>query len=251
MKTLWKSFLLATSMYSKLPTPRTEWSDRAMSYVFCFFPWIGLIVGGLELCWFILSDRLNMGRFLFAAVAVLIPIAITGGIHLDGFCDTCDALGSHQSRERKLEILKDSHTGAFALLGICTYLILFTALWSDVIPVSALALIPVLSRTLSGLCAVTMKNARGTGLLASFSQASDLRCNRIVLVIWLLAVCAGLVILDGYPILIGAGLSLLYYYHMSKKEFGGITGDLAGWFVQVCELVCLACMVLAQKGAGL
>ena len=46
MKTLWKSFLLATSMYSKLPTPRTEWSDKAMSYVFCFFPWIGLVVGG-------------------------------------------------------------------------------------------------------------------------------------------------------------------------------------------------------------
>lgn len=250
MKTLWKSFLLATSMYSKLPTPKTEWSDRAMAYVFCFFPWIGLVIGGTELLWFAASDLLNLGSFLFAAVAVLIPIAITGGIHLDGFCDTCDALGSHQSRERKLEILKDSHTGAFALLGICTYLILFTALWSEVLPVSALALIPVLSRTLSGLCAMTMKNARGSGLLASFSQASDLRCNRTVLFLWLAAVSVLLIFMDGAPVLIGAALSLVYYIHMSKKEFGGITGDLAGWFVQICELMCLACMVLAQKGAA-
>lgn len=250
MITLWKSFLLATSMYSKLPTPKTEWSDRAMAYVFCFFPWIGLVIGGLELCWFLLADWLDVGRFLFAVVAVLLPIAVTGGIHLDGFCDTCDALGSHQSRERKLEILKDSHTGAFALLGICTYLLLFTALWSEVVPVTALVVIPVLSRTLSGLCAVTMKNARGSGLLASFSQASDLRWNRIVLVLWLLAVSAFLMLQNGVPVLIGAALSLLYYIRMSKKEFGGITGDLAGWFVQVCELVCLACVVLAQKGAA-
>ena len=248
MKQLWNSFLLATSMYSRLPVPRTEWSDRAMAHVFCFFPWIGLVVGGLELVWFRLSAWLELGGLLFAAGAILIPIAVTGGIHLDGFCDTCDALGSHQSRERKLEILKDTHTGAFALLGLGCWLLLAAGLWSEVKPCLALALIPVLTRTLSGLCAVTMKNARGTGLLASFSQASDLRWNRIVLGLWLAAVSAGLILLGGWPILVGAACSLVWYLCMSRREFGGITGDLAGWFVQVCQLVCLACVVLAQKG---
>lgn len=251
MKTLWRSFLLATSMYSKLPTPQTEWSDRSMAYVFCFFPWIGLVIGGLEALWIRLAGLLELTPFLFAAGSVLLPIAVTGGIHLDGLCDTCDALGSHQSRERKLEILKDTHTGAFALIGLGCYLLLYTALWAEVAAVSALLLIPVLSRTLSGLCAVTMKNARGSGLLASFSQASDLRCNRIVLALWLLVVSIALLCLDGLPVLIGAGLSLVFYIQMSKKEFGGITGDLEGWFVQICELVCLACAVLAQKGAAL
>jgi len=251
MKTLWKSFVLATSMYSKLPVPHTEWSDRAMAYVFCFFPWIGLVIGGAAYLWSVLSAFLQFNGLLTAAGYVLIPIAVTGGIHIDGLCDTCDALGSHQSRERKLEILKDTHTGAFALIGLGCYLLLITALWSDVTVVPSLFLIPVLSRTLSGLCAVTMKNARGTGLLASFSQASDLRCNRVVLALWLIAVCAGLVLLGGWPVVVGAGVSLLFFIHLSKKEFGGITGDLAGWFVQICELVCLACMVLAQKGAAL
>lgn len=248
MKTLFRSFVLATSMYSKLPTPRTEWSDRSMAYVFCFFPWIGLVVGGLELLWFFISDYLHLGQLLFAAVALLLPIFVTGGIHLDGFCDTCDAIGSHQSRERKLEILKDSHTGAFALIGLGCWLVLGVGLWSDVTPTAALALIPVLSRTLSGLCAVTMKNARGTGLLASFSQASDLRLNRGVLLLWLVAVGGGLLALHGWPILLGGAISVVYYICFSRREFGGITGDLAGWFVQICELVCLAAMVLAQKG---
>ena len=251
MKTLWRSFVLATSMYSKLPTPKTEWSDRSMAYVFCFFPWIGLVIGGLELIWFWLAEALHMGGLLFAAVALLLPIAVTGGIQLDGFCDTCDALGSHQSRERKLEILKDSHTGAFALIGLGCYLLLFTALWAEVQPCAALSLIPVLSRSLSGLCAVTLKNARGSGLLASFSQASDLRSNRIVLVLWLLAAAAGLVVLGGWPVLAGAALALGYYIYMSSHQFGGITGDLEGWFVQICELLCLAAMVLAQKGGVL
>lgn len=248
MKTLFRSFVLATSMYSKLPTPRTEWSDRSMAYVFCFFPWIGLVVGGLELVWFWLADVLNLGPYLFAAVATVIPVWVTGGIHLDGFCDTCDAIGSHQSRERKLEILKDTHTGAFALIGLAVWLLLDTALWAEITPVVCLAWIPVLSRTLSGLCAVTMKNARGTGLLASFSQASDLQCNRIVLLLWLLAVVMGLLFLGGWPIVVGGFISVGYYIWFSRREFGGITGDLAGWFVQLCELVCLACMVLAQKG---
>lgn len=248
MKTLLCSFSLATSMYSRLPVPRTEWSERAMAYVFCFFPWLGLVIGAAELVWFRLAAALDVGPLLFAAVATVVPIWITGGIHLDGFCDTCDALGSHQSRERKLEILKDSHTGAFALIGLGCWLLLSVALWAEVTPVAALALIPVLSRTLSGLCAVTMKNARGTGLLASFSQASDVRLNRVVLALWLAAVSAGLVLLGGWPVLVGAALALGYYRLVSRREFGGITGDLAGWFVQICELTCLGCMVLAQKG---
>ena len=50
---------------------------------------------------------------------------------MDGLCDTADALASHQTREKKLEILKDSHTGAFAVIGCCAYLLLTFALWTQ------------------------------------------------------------------------------------------------------------------------
>ena len=254
MKQLWQSFTLATAMYSKLPVPRVEWGPDAMSHVFCFFPWIGLVVGALEFLWFRVAAWLGLGNLLFGAVAALIPVAVTGGIHLDGFCDTCDALGSHQSRERKLEILKDSHTGAFALIGLGCYLVLDVALWAEVQPCLALALIPVVSRSLSGLCAVTMQNARGSGLLASFSEHAHLRRNRLVLALWLLGAALVLGWLPGWEgvaILAAALVALGCYRHMSQKEFGGITGDLEGWFLQICELLCLAAAVLCQKGMAL
>ena len=51
MGKLWKSFTLATAMYSAIPTPRTDWDNDSMAYAFCFFPWVGLVVGGAELVW--------------------------------------------------------------------------------------------------------------------------------------------------------------------------------------------------------
>ena len=254
MGKLWKSFTLATAMYSSIPTPRTEWDGDSMAYAFCFFPWIGLVVGGAELLWWHVAAALGIEGLLFAAVAALLPLLVTGGIHLDGFLDVADARGSHQSRERKLEILKDSHVGAFAVIAMGCYLLLYTALWSAVTPHPALALIPVLSRTLSGLAAIHWKNARGSGMLASFSQASALWANRVVLVLWLLATALALGLLPGWEgvaVLAAALLSVLYYRFMSHREFGGITGDLAGWFVQVMELAALAAVVLLQKGMAL
>ena len=58
---------------------------------------------------------------------VVAPIIITGGIHMDGFLDTQDALGSYQPRERRLEILKDSHAGAFAIISCAVYLMMYVA----------------------------------------------------------------------------------------------------------------------------
>ena len=242
-------------MYSRIPMPRVNWDNRAMRYVFCFFPAIGLVIGACQLLWFALASRLElMNGLLFVAVCVLIPVCLTGGIHLDGFCDTCDALGSHQSRERKLEILKDSHIGAFALIGCCIWFLFDTALWGEAEVASdsayVFALIPVLSRSLSGLCSVTMKNARGTGLLAEFTNASHCRAVRAALVFWLLLSAAGMLYFGsrlGLAALLGAGIALAYFIWMSRRVFGGITGDLAGWFLQMCELFSLAAVVLLQK----
>ena len=55
---------------------------------------------------------------------------------------------------------------------------------------------------------------------------------------------------DGAAVLVGAAAALIWYAAMSRRQFGGITGDLAGWFVQVCELLTVAAVVLLQKGMG-
>lgn len=252
-----KSLCIAFAMYSKFPVPQFEWDRRSLSWALCWFPLVGAAIGALLWCWLGLWSWLDLG-LLGAAGAVALPAALSGAIHLDGLCDTCDALASHQSRERKLEILKDSHTGAFAILCCGLYLLVFAAAWAEADRAGpaalVLALVPVLSRALSALAAVSWKNARGTGLLATFTDAMDSRRARVILLAEAGAVLAvmGVLALDSgewtlLAVPLGALGSFLYYRVMAYRQFGGITGDTAGYFLQICECVCVTALVLAQR----
>ena len=253
-----KSLVIAFAMYSKLPMPRVEWDEKSLSRALWWFPAVGLAAGGLLWLWLRLSQLLGLSTVLCAAGALLLPVAVSGGIHLDGFCDTCDALSSHQSRERKLEILKDSNTGAFAIICCCLYLLLFFVLWCEAKPTGGAlwvtALMPVLSRSLSGLFAVTLPNARGTGLLATFTGPMDVKKARAVMLIWVAAAAAGMMLCSlwaGVWALAGAALAAIYYIVMAKRQFGGVTGDLAGYFLQVCECAMVLALVLGQTVGAL
>ncbi len=245
------SFLLAFSMYSRIPVPKADWSKEKMKYVMCFFPLIGLVVGGLEygFSWFCRAFGLE-GAFCSAGLT-LIPLLVTGGIHMDGFLDTSDALSSHQTMEKKLEILKDSHTGAFAIISGGMYLTASFGMWSGISEraMGVMALSFVFSRGLSGLSAVTFRNARGDGLLATFSTGAEKRITRTALVVYLFVSGGGMVFLfpaaGAWAVAVGV-LTFLYYRYKSYKEFGGITGDLAGWFLELCELVMGIAVVLAS-----
>ena len=113
--------------------------------------------------------------FFFTALLVLIPVWVTGGIHLDGYLDTQDALHSYQSRERKLEILKDPHTGAFAVIaGICYFVLdlgIYSGLTAESVRVIAAGF--VLSRALSGLSVVCFPQARKKGNGSGFLRWSE------------------------------------------------------------------------------
>ena len=249
-----KSVIIAFAMYSKLPMPRVDWEKKALSWALCWFPLVGLFIGAALWLWLALAHWLGFGDIFTAAFALLLPIALSGGIHLDGFCDTCDALSSHQSREKKLEILKDSHTGAFAIICCGLYLLVFFAAWCQVEAAGRTALVlglgPVLSRSLSGLFAVTLPNARGTGLLATFTGPMDAARARVVLAVWAIAAAAAMVFLStwtGIGALAGAALACVYYVATAKRQFGGVTGDLAGFFLQFCELGMVLGAVVAQR----
>ena len=249
------SMIMAFSMYSKIPMPRIDWARENMGYAMCFFPLVGVAVTLLALLWIWVADLLQLTQLLRAAGLLLIPIAVTGGIHLDGLCDVADARASHQPKARKLEILKDSNCGAFALIGCCCYLLLSLALWYQFDAGRwnvrlAVLLIPVVSRAFSALAAVSFRNARGSGMLATFTDAAKGDTVRGVMVCLLALLLVVQLILSplvgGFAFLFAAG-SFVYYRWMAYREFGGITGDLAGWFLQICELAALGGAVLAQR----
>ncbi len=255
---IFRSLSIAFSMYSSLPMPQVEWSKDNMKYVMCFFPLIGAVCGALLFGWSLLCQYFQLSQLLFAAVSALIPVAVSGGIHLDGFCDTMDALGSHQSMEKKLEILKDSHIGAFGVMGCCFYLLITVGLYAEIgyVNLKYILLITitfVLSRVLSGLSVVLLRPAKNSGLLHAFADAAAKKKVGLVLIGGLLLCTAGFILLSpiaGSFILLCAGVTFGYYRHMSYQQFGGITGDLAGFFLQLCESTMLVGVIVGGRIAG-
>lgn len=247
---LLESCVIAISMYSKIPMPKVEWNEKNMKYVMCFFPVVGAVIGALIVCIGRLLLASKMGNLFFAAVMTLLPILVTGGIHMDGFMDTMDALSSYGDREKKLAILKDSHAGAFAILGLGCYLLWSVAIWSEV----TIKLLPVIgcgymvSRSLSGLSVVTFQAARNSGLAKTFQDGAKRKNVRITMIVYLLLVSILMVWMNpklGAMALAAAVLVFLYYKRLCYRQFGGITGDLAGYFLQICELLMLTGVVLA------
>ena len=114
--TVIKSFFIAFSLYSSIPVPQFTWKEEDMKYVLCFFPWVGAVIGALVYLWGRFCNHCAVGTLCYSLIGTAIPLIITGGFHVDGFMDTMDAFHSYQPRERKLEILKDSHIGAFSVI---------------------------------------------------------------------------------------------------------------------------------------
>ncbi len=261
---LWNSFKIAFSMYSRIPVPGAEWTGENISYAMCFFPWIGGVIGGATWAvWmlreWLLSRQVPAAEWSFTVLLVLLPLILTGGIHMDGFLDTKDALSSYQPREKRLEILKDPHTGAFAIISCAVYMFAYTGIYASLTTdsIKIIALSFVLSRTLSGLSVLCFPQAKKEGLLVSFSKSAKKRPGRNVLGSYLLILCVLMIWMGGMRgaiCLVAAGASFLYYYRMSMKNFGGVTGDLAGYFLQMCEILMAAAVVITDiwmKGAGL
>lgn len=248
--TCFKTIAVAFSMYSAIPMPQFEWNEKNMRYALCAFPLIGLVIGLLCWGWWEVSVLLGLPDILRGAVLCLIPVLVTGGIHLDGYSDTCDALASHQSPEKKQEILKDPHVGSFAVIRLCGLFILMLALWTALptyLPVE-LAMSFCLSRSLSGLAVVSFPLAKKSGLAYAFAEAADKKRVRGFLILLSDGILVGLVGLSlaGACMAVAALLVFGTYYRMAQKEFGGISGDLAGWFLQQCEKWMLIALVAVE-----
>ena len=102
-----QTIAVAFAMFSAVPVPQFAWNEKNMRYALCAFPLVGLLCGAL---WCV-CGVLPLPAPARAAGFCLVPVWVTGGIHLDGYADTCDALASYGDREKKLEILKDPHCG--------------------------------------------------------------------------------------------------------------------------------------------
>ena len=240
---LFNSLIIAFSTYSQIPMPQVQWNERNMKYSICFFPAIGIVIAAIFLLWLYFCQLFQFGSMFMGVTAALLPVLISGGIHMDGLCDTADALASHQSQEKKLLILKDSHCGAFAVIICVCYLLLACAVFSEIKDMQQglmIALIFVLSRSVSGFALVTLKHNPASSLLKAFAESAHKKTVRAAMLLYIIPVCCALLLINiiyGIAALAACAATFVYYRHMAYKHFSGITGDLAGFFLQLTELI--------------
>ena len=251
-----RAVALAFSMFSRLPVPRVAWSERHLRYMLCAFPLVGAAVGAVVGAAVALTFARADG-LLAALCVVVLPVAVTGGIHLDGFMDTCDALACHAGRSERLAVMEDSRAGAFAVLGCALYLLAqyvlalvlcrTTAGRERLASWACVCASFVLSRLLSALAVAVFPAAKERGLLRTFADAAARRFTAVWCVAWFAAAAAAMAWCGGRYGVAAAGAQVVTfagYFGMTKRQFGGITGDTAGWFVQVSELLSLAAVAV-------
>lgn len=236
-----KACIIAFGTYSKLPVPYFEWKEEDMEYSVCFFPFVGLFLGAVQWGWLWICNKLGIGSVAKAAAVIVLNILITGGIHIDGYMDTMDALHSYQPQDKKLQILKDAHIGAFAVIMLSVYILVYAGALTEInyIISPLFACTFVFSRILSGFSVVMFKGAKKEGMLYTFSKSANRNIVCAALVMEFLLMAAVMFYFYGIKAVVlvcSLFVVFLYYRYKSYKEFGGITGDLAGWFLCLCEM---------------
>lgn len=248
-----REFVAALRFLSVLPAPGSALlfeSDETEPYLVTgceYFPPVGLLLAALLWLFVLLFSRLlPLPQLALSTLLVVALVILTGGLHLDGLMDTCDGLFGGATRERKLEIMRDSRAGSFGVLGaFCVLLLKFALLASIPVPSLPLALLLVLpvARWTMVLALHVFPPARPAGLGAAYHHAIT---TRRMLITGLVALAIALIF--GHFIgliawMTGTLAALLIGLYISKN-IGGLTGDNCGAIDEIVEVLILLVLVL-------
>jgi adenosylcobinamide-GDP ribazoletransferase len=244
-------FFIALQFFTRLPIPRwvgfePHWLHHASRY----FPLVGLVVGTVAAAVYWAAAQV-----LPPAVAVLLSTAagiyLTGAFHEDGFADTCDGLGGGMTRERALEIMKDSRIGAYGAIGIILLLAVKCAALAHLPVAAAVAALCVahpLSRLMAASLIWQMEYARAEGKAKPMAQQMTGAEFAIAAACCVPATLAVLYLgwLDWRGIAIGIVAMVLvarWFAGKLRQRLGGYTGDGLGAVQQLTEAAFYLCVL--------
>ncbi|MBD5495938.1 MAG: adenosylcobinamide-GDP ribazoletransferase [Lachnospiraceae bacterium] len=217
-------------------------SRENKKYMLLILPLIEVVIGVIMYAFCMICMKFGFGQSFFALVGAVIPILITGGVNLAGFMKTTDALWNAHSVEKRLEMMKDAHAGIYAVIAAVTYYMLYAGglvtIWKDK-QLLLLGIGYVISGTLGCMAVVWFPEKKSKESSYAFASKSEKQVFRIFLSL-ILVLCFGTCIM--FSTIMGLLEALLcmwiwtFYYYMSKKCFGGITAELTGFFIALCEL---------------
>ena len=245
-------FASAWRLLTAVPLPLfPEDYDRPPGKSTAFYPLVGLILGAILTALDLLL-RGGLPTGLATALLLAVWVSLTGMLHLDGFMDACDGLLPPRDRARRLEIMKDSRVGAFAVVGVVLLLLIkFNGLIA--IPDSrrwvALVTVPTLARWAMTWSMARYPLARKEGLSVFFGQglgwpqvaaASGVAALTVLLLWgWL-----------GLGLLAVTWLVTILVARLAVVRIGGLTGDIYGTICEVVEVALLVTIVMAIRLTG-
>ena len=264
-----QAFFMSLGMFSSIPCPYRPWNEKARHLMLVFLPLVGLVLGLIWYAIYLLMERTGISIQLQTAVLMLYPYLITGFIHLDGFMDTSDALLSGRPLEEKLRILKDPHTGAFAVISVAILFIIGYAAMSSALeqmhfkkaldlvsgePMLALILIPMITRCCSSLAVLAGKPLMHSQYHEEQEAKKPTGEIMTVCLMALAAILASLAMGTGLfgqgasylvpLVLAGAVLAYLAAMFGAVRQLKGVSGDLAGYALTIAEAFAIIVLAL-------
>lgn len=241
-----KGLIIALQFMTRIPLPiKMEVTEEDFGSCNKYFPLVGLIIG-LFLGLFYYFFHPFLSKFVLAALLVIGEIVITGGLHLDGFMDTMDGILSARSRERTLEIMKDSRVGAHSVTALfCLLLLKFTILatFPEKYIIGILVLMPMISRWMMLFTLAFYPYARPEGLGKIFwlrTHRSSWYINTIILFIIFLIIFPPKFFLA----LLSTFIIIFFLINKISNNLGGHTGDTYGAVSELTEIVFISIALL-------
>jgi adenosylcobinamide-GDP ribazoletransferase len=237
-------FFIALKFLTVFPGPEPkEMKDSLFGRSLAYFPLVGLLLGGVLFglyygLMYILPEQL-------VTILTLLALAImTGAHHLDGLADTFDGITGSKPRERRLEIMSDSRTGAIGVVAVIFLVIIkYVALLSAIDPLTALLLMTVLSRWVVVCAIFFFPYAKQAGMGLLFKQG--VRWYTLVIAT-ILSLTISLVLLQWWGIILTIALLLVVtgIAIFFNRRLGGLTGDCYGAIIELSEAITLISIIV-------
>jgi adenosylcobinamide-GDP ribazoletransferase len=244
------SILLALQFLTVIPVRVSrEITPRLTARAMAWFSAVGLMLGSV-LALVDAGLRALFPPLVSTALLLVTWVALTGALHLDGFLDCCDGLLAAKLPEKRLEILRDTQSGAFAVVGaVCLLMLKFTALLELAadLRTAALLAIPALTRAAMVYAARAYPYARsGPGLGRLFREA--LTWREVIVAAAVAVAAAGLALgALGLALALCVWLMTVVIAWWVQRRIPGLTGDVYGAINELTEVGALLCLLVAAS----
>ncbi|MGL5949871.1 MAG: adenosylcobinamide-GDP ribazoletransferase [Cetobacterium sp.] len=241
---------------TRLPFPGgNKFDSKALGSGMKWFPIVGLVIGAINFVVAGLLETIIPSPILMGIILVTLDVIITGGLHLDGLADTFDGIFSYRSKQKMLEIMKDSRVGTNGVLVLVLYFIFkiaFLVETSELFGMSQgviMLIVPVLARINGVINCAFEPYARPTGMGKTFVENTDslgvaIAYGTVTAILYAVSQYFGLPFLNLFLILNILGVNGFFFGKLMTRKIGGITGDTLGALLELSSVLSLVLMYI-------